>query len=269
MINKEFIENLSYPDFVGFINQWNVLPGAYDTINRWAIFGHVNSSSKILQFACTTGFQSRELALLTGCSAVGVDISASSIEMARWNAEQYAPNANLNYINTDAINFESNEKFTHVAVGAGLKFFQKPELAMSQCLSLLKDGGYILASPFWIINPIPEKVLKAASSVFGIEPTCTGYDEVMNLYRGLDVVYEQHFDLRIEPEEEIEKYCDATINRTSVIRNITDPDVLLVMKNRLRDIRKMSNQLRSYQKYSVLVLRYREKNYPNRYVELF
>jgi hypothetical protein len=41
------------------------------------------------------------------------------------------------------------------------------------------------------------------------------------------------------------------------------------MYDRLYEIKKMSNDLRPYQMYSVLVLRYRKAVYPNRFVELF
>ena len=37
-ITKEEIENMSYTEFVGFINQWNVLPGAHDTLTKWKFF---------------------------------------------------------------------------------------------------------------------------------------------------------------------------------------------------------------------------------------
>ena len=68
-ITKDFIENLCYPDFVGFINQWNVLPGAHVTLSEWIVHSGINRDSRLLQFACTTGFQSREIAQRTGCVA--------------------------------------------------------------------------------------------------------------------------------------------------------------------------------------------------------
>ncbi len=61
-ITPEFIKQLSYTDFVGFINQWNVLPGSYSTLSKWAIYSRMNKNSRLLEVACTTGFSSRELA---------------------------------------------------------------------------------------------------------------------------------------------------------------------------------------------------------------
>ena len=47
------LNEMSYPDFVGYINQWNVLPGSYVTLSKWATFSHMNANSRILQFACS------------------------------------------------------------------------------------------------------------------------------------------------------------------------------------------------------------------------
>ena len=84
-ITVEKIMKMNYPDFVGYINQWNVLPGAYNTLSKWAMFSRMTEKSKLLQIACTTGFQSRELSILTGCQALGIDLSNNAIEMARYN----------------------------------------------------------------------------------------------------------------------------------------------------------------------------------------
>ena len=50
---------MPYIEFVGFINQWNVLPGAYVTLSKWARFSNLTKTSKILEIACTSGFSSK------------------------------------------------------------------------------------------------------------------------------------------------------------------------------------------------------------------
>ncbi|NJS42097.1 hypothetical protein HC766_07700 [Candidatus Gracilibacteria bacterium] len=71
----KIINNLSYTDFVGEINQWNTLPGSYITLNKWINFSNLNSNSRYLDVACTTGIKSRTISELTGCKTLGVDIS--------------------------------------------------------------------------------------------------------------------------------------------------------------------------------------------------
>jgi ubiquinone/menaquinone biosynthesis C-methylase UbiE len=260
---------MSYPDFVGFVNQWNVLPGAYVTINKWAIFGAMTRDSSVLQVACTTGFQSRELSGLTGCRVRAFDISSVAIEMARYNLARYATNANVEYECADCYTFTTEERFTHLMVGAGLRFLPDPIKALGRCITFLAPKAYILASPFWVTAPVPVKIISKAQSIFGITPTIEGYKTVMRLFKDFEIFYEDKNIPVQESETELEEYCSATIERACRIRQIADLSVRKVMYRRLLAIRRMSNELRPYQAYSTLVLRYRQETYPARYVELF
>jgi SAM-dependent methyltransferase len=268
-ITSDFIEKLSYTDFVGFINQWNVLPGSYTTLSKWIAFSRINKNSRILEIACTTGFSSREIATLTGCNGEGFDLSKSSIEMADFNRRKYAPDVDFSYKVADGYNYKPKSKFTHIIIGASLQFFPDPDKMLDLCINMLKDGGYMLASPFYVTRPIPNNLIKRAQSVFGITPTDIPYKQIMRSYNKLEIIYEDHNELISETEEELNYYCKSTIDGASKIRNIKDQKVYGAMYERLFEVKKMSNDLRPYQKYSVLVLRYRKSVYPNRFVELF
>jgi len=263
------IKNLSYADFVGFINQWNVLPGSYNTLSKWAIFSGLNKKSRLLEVACTTGFSSRELALLSGCSGEGFDLSEKSVEMAIYNRKEYAPDIDFSYIVIDGYQYRAKKPFSHIVVGASLGFFPDPQKMLDNCIKILKDGGYILASPFWVTKPIPEPLIEKAKKVFGITPTSVPYKEIMKLYNNLEIVFEERNDLAQETEEELNYYCKCTIDRACKMLKVDNKEIYQVMYDRLYEIKKMSNDLRSFQMYSVLVLRYRKLVYPNRFVELF
>lgn len=263
------IQKMSYTDFVGFINQWNVLPGAYTTLSKWCVFSQLGSSSRILEIACTTGFSSRELSLMSGCHGVAFDISENSVDAAKRNKLLYAPSINVDYCVADGYVFTSEKKFTHIILGAALKFFPQPEKMLKRCIGLLEDGGYILASPFYVEGSMPENLLEKFKNIFGIYPTTESYKEIMQMYRGLEIIYEDRNDLIQETEEELHHYCESTINRVCMEKDIVDDALKSAMYDRLLQIKRMSNELRPYQRYSVLVLRFRKNIYPNRYVELF
>lgn len=268
-ITKDEILKMSYPDFVGFINQWNVLPGAYTTLSKWITYSRLNKNSKLLEVACTTGFSSRELSLLSECEGEAFDFSSKSIEMANYNKNEYAKNSKINYFVQDGYKYKTKNKFTHIVVGASLKFFSNPSKILDICVKSLVDNGYILASPFYVTENIPANLIKKAEKIFGVKPTNNKYKDIMNLYKGLEVIYEDRSTIIKETEEELHHYCKSTIDRAAKIIKSNDNDVYDAMYNRLYDIKKMSNDLRPYQMYSVLVLRYRKKIYPNRFVELF
>ena len=269
IITIEKIQNMSYTDFVGFINQWNVLPGAFNTLSKWKVFSNLKENSKILEIACTTGFSSRELAIMTNCSGKAFDISERSVESAIENKKKYAPNIKIDYFVKDGYKFKSEEKFTHIILGASLKFFPKPEEMLKICLDHLEDGGFILASPFYIKSPIPESLISEFKKIFGITPTTESYKDIIKMYKGLEVIYEERNDLIEETNEELEHYCHSTIERVCKEKGVNDENLYLAMYKKLMEIKMMSNKLRPYQRYSVLVLRYRKNIYPNRYVELF
>ncbi len=268
-ITSEYIKNLSYTDFVGLINQWNVLPGAYVTLSKWVCFSGLNKKSKLLEVACTTGFSSRELALLSGCSGEGFDLSEKSVEMAVYNKGQYAPDIDFSYSVADGYKYKSDKNFTHIVVGASLGFFPDPVKMLDKCINMLEDGGYILASPFYVIKSLPKKLVERAQKIFDITPTDIPYKEIMKSYNKLEIVFEECNNLVQETQEELNYYCKSTINRACEMLDITDEKIYKTMFERLYNIKKMSNDLRPYQMYNTLVLRYRKTIYPNRFVELF
>lgn len=269
-MNIEEINKMSYTDFIGYINQWNVLPGAYVTLSKWKVFGNVTNKSNILELACTSGFSLREMSIITGCSGLGIDISEKSIEAAKKNKSLFAESSNIDYATIDVNMYAPSKKYSHVIAGAALQFFSNPKEIISNIVNkYLMDGGYLLVSPFYTTKEIPKKLVNKAKKVFGIKITTFGYKEAMSLYKGFEIIYEDRCDIIQESSEELEHYCNSTIKRACDSYNISDQNVYKTMYDRLMEIKLMSNELRPYQKYTVLVLRYRNKVYPNRYTEIF
>lgn len=268
-LTVDYINSISYTDFVGLVNQWNVPPGSHATLSKWRVFSQLDSNSRLLEIACTTGFSSRELVLQSGCKGEGIDISEKSVAGANYNKERYAPSVDLSYRVADGYGFTSENKFSHIVVGAALGFFPDPKKMLDHCVGLLKDGGYVLASPFYVVETIPSDLVERAQSVFGITPTQVPYKEIMRHYKDLEVIYEDRNELIQETEEELENYCTSTINRAVEMLDVANGAIKDAMYERLYRIKEMSNDLRPYQRYCTLVLRYRAGVYPNRYVELF
>lgn len=263
------IKTLSYTSFVGLVNQWNVPPGAYNTLSKWRVFGDITTDSNVLEIACTTGFSSRELALATGCKATGIDISADSVEAAKLNQKLYAPKASLSYRTMDATKFDSGEKYSHIILGAALRFFPNPDLALKHFLSLLTPGGSILSCEFYVDNTIPEELVEKARLVFDITVTQQDYKTVMKPYEGLTLLYEDRCIPELETKQELHYYCDSTIEAFARRNPAFATDTLQAMNDRLYDIKKMSNDLRPYQRYNVLIHKRDERIFPHRYTELF
>ncbi len=275
MRNKELysvdeIKNMSYTDFVGFVNQWNVPPGAFVTLNKWRVFGNITKESKLLEIACTTGFSSRELALNTGCSATGIDISKKSVEAAENNHKLYAPEANLKYLVADGHTYSNGEKYTHALVGAALRFFSDPQKALDHITNdLLEDDGLLLSCEFYVEKKIPKTLVEKAKKIFNMTVTQQDYKEVMKVYKGLTLLYEDRNTIEMETDEELEHYTVSSIQKFDKENPGYSKEALKVMHDRLLEIKQMSNELRPYQRYNVLVHKKDSRIYPGRYTELF
>lgn len=237
-ISKEEIKLLSYTDFIALINQTNVPPGSFSTLTKWKNNSNINANSKVLEVACTTGFSINNLVRDTGCRGVGVDISTNSVKQARINAKEMGISELTNFHALDATQFDHEHNFTHVVVGAGLGFFPQPKIMLDKINELFGEEGLLLASPFYTIDEIPAELLRRAKGVFGITPTTARYKEVMALYMGYDILFEDRLVPEMETEEELAHYCDSTISRASEFLNIKDTEVYEALYQRLYDIKK-------------------------------
>lgn len=261
------IKSLSYTEFIGLVNQWNVPPGAYETVNKWVKFSNMNEESNTLEIACTTGFSLREASGFSSCTGVGIDISEKSINRAVDNGEY---NKKIKYMVKDAYDYKPDERFSHIIIGASLRFFDNPVKILEKCCKdFWSDEGYLLSCEFYVNKPVPDNLVDEAYRVFDIEITQVPYKEVMSVYEGLEMIYEDRKKPLSETEKELKYYCKCTIDRAMKDLNITDDSIYQACFDRLYEIKGISNKLRDFQNYNILVHRYRKNLFPNRFVELF
>ena len=269
-ITIDDLKKMSYTEFISFAHQWNIPPGSFVTLNEWAIFSRINKDSRILEIASTTGFSSREIARITGCSAVGIDICPSSVERAIFNQKLYAEDLNLEYICMDACNYKTEKKFTHIILGAALGFFKNPEKMIEKLKGLLEDNGMILVSPYYLKGEkLPKELIEQTKRIIEINPTNFDYYTAIKPYENFEILYESRKDIIPETEDQMKKYSKDTINKACELNGITDKKIIDYMYERMYEIKNICNELHKYFGYSVIVLRYRKDIYPNRYVELF
>lgn len=269
ILNREAVFSLSYTDFVALVNQTNVPPGSYSTLTRWIKNSDIDETSRIVEFASTTGFSILNIAQRTGSTGLGIDISERSVERSKTNAKDMGLSGRISFEHYDATQYPLDNGFTHVIFGAALQFFPSPPDMLKHSLQAFKKEGKILVCPFYVERPVPDSILRDAESVFGITPTNAGYKDVVSIYEGLRIEYEDRLDIYMETEEELAHYCKSTIARLQNTVPTYSEEIIEACYDRLMGIKTMSNQLREYQKYCVMVLGYQSAEYPARYVELF
>ncbi|ABU73963.1 class I SAM-dependent methyltransferase [Vibrio campbellii] len=211
--NRQDVFDLSYTDFVALVNQTNVPPGSYTTLTKWINNSNIDANSRIIEFASTTGFSILNIAESTNASGLGIDISEQSILRANANAKNMNLDQYVTFEHHDATKYSLNGGFTHAIFGAALQFFPSPKDMLQHSLKAFDKNGKVLVCPFYVNKQIPSSVLRDAESVFGITPTTEKYKEVVSIYEGLRVEYEDRLDIYMETERELAHYCKSTIDR--------------------------------------------------------
>lgn len=268
-LTPELVRSMSYTDFVALINQTNVPPGAHVALTKWILGSGLGKDADLLEVACTTGFNSRELAQRTGCKVTGFDLSEDSVKVAQFNHQWHAPEIDATYFQADGMVWQPSQRYSHIVVGASLGFFPDPSKAAERVTGWLEDGGFLLAGAFYANDPLPAELEAKRRSYFGLVTPMRDYRHERNLFRGLEMLYEDKQSSEPETPGELAHYCMSTIDRACVLGGVEDEEVRDAMYARLLDVKTVANELRAASNYATLVMRYKASVYPARYTELF
>lgn len=135
------------PGMEGFIATWYARQTAKDmdrfkdTARR--IAPHLGAPSCVLEIAPGPGYLAIELAKLTGCRMVGVDISRTFIRIANENARKAG--VDIAFDHGDAADLPlPDDGFDFVVCTAAFKNFARPLEALNEMHRVLKPGGTAL-----------------------------------------------------------------------------------------------------------------------------
>ena len=135
------------PGMEGFIASWYARQTAKDmdrfkeTAQRVA--AHVGPRSCVLEIAPGPGYLSIELAKLTGCRMVGVDISRTFVRIANENARKAGVDIAFDHGDAADLPLPANG-FDFVVCTAAFKNFSRPLAALDEMHRVLKPGGTAL-----------------------------------------------------------------------------------------------------------------------------
>lgn len=131
----------------GFIANWYARQTAKDmdrfkeTARRVA--AHVGPRSRVLEIAPGPGYLAIELAKLTGCRMVGVDISRTFVRIANENARKAGVDIAFDHGDAADLPLPANG-FDFVVCTAAFKNFTRPLAALDEMYRVLKPGGIAL-----------------------------------------------------------------------------------------------------------------------------
>jgi len=131
----------------GFIASWYARQTAKD-MDRFKSLAlrlapQIGRDSRVLEIAPGPGYLAIELAKLTSCRMVGVDISRTFVRIATANAEKAG--VNIAFDEGDAADLDlPSGVFDFVVCCAAFKNFTRPLAALDEMYRVLKEGGTAL-----------------------------------------------------------------------------------------------------------------------------
>ena len=166
----EQIKNMDYSSFVGLINERNRPSGGIKTVHTVAVNAFINKNKKVLEIGSNTGFTSVNLALLTGCEVVGIDINPESVKKATEYALKMGVQDKVKFICASAskLPFEDNT-FDMVWASNVTSFISDKNLAIEEYSRVLKVGGTLAVIPIYYRSKVPADIVKGVSEAIGTE----------------------------------------------------------------------------------------------------
>lgn len=251
----DHIKRLSYPDFVAFLGQKNSPPGGMTTLKKWMDFSKITSSSHLLDLACSSGFSSRNIILTVQCKAIGIDVCSSAIQIAQKEAKESHIDKFVTYHVADAcyLPFEPKQ-FSHILGGCNFAFISDRERCLKECQRVLIPEGKLCIANFFYEEKPPENLLDQVYEMIGFRPSSDwNYDWWKSFYsRQFSLEKEEILPLPVQTEQQLRQNVEQAIHSSATL-SAHNEEVKKVCYDRLLQIRKVLNQHRKYQKFSLSI----------------
>lgn len=257
MITSTQIKKMKYVDFMALIGETNQSPGGKDSIRILVQNTFLKSNSYVLDVGCNTGFVSFEIANLTNCKVVGIDISEKMINRANQFLLNYYPNlkgrVNFKKIDATKMPFPDNT-FDLVVSGGSTAFIKDIPKAIKEYVRVVKPWGFIGDINFYYHTSPPTSLIKKLNELMEIKIRGWGIEYWENNYKktNLEFFYTYKGIMKPVPRSKILNYVDYLLEN----KNWSE-EVKKVAKKRLIDIYDLFNENHKYLGYCLFILRKR------------
>lgn len=194
------LNNVKAEDFVPACDRWDRYMLAHSGIQ---------TDSNVLEVACGKGNASLWIAKQTGCAVTGIDLSGSSIDIAKNKAAEY-PDLQVKFQKESATNLPfADHSFTHAWSQAALYHIYQRKHALAEVYRVLEAGGIFLFDDF--TTPKPEISADARKYVYDrllFEPTFN-VDVYTHTLQELGFTILEHLDISQHLEKSYELVAES------------------------------------------------------------
>ncbi len=261
------IENMSYVDLLAYMGESNLPPGGFAGISNLVDFCHIHERSRVLHVGSSAGFLSRELARITGCSVVGVDISEKMVESAKKNAADEGLANQCSYICKDICLYESNNPYDVVLTGGSMAFIRDHEKALDSMVSNVKPYGFVGLCELSYHKSPPEELRDRIASIICNdvpEYSLNYWSDLASSHKGLHLWKTDMRPAGSASESNLDSYCTRMSEWAARGWSSAAKEALA---SRIRDYMKPFNENMAYLTAITLVYRFiPEENEPLLYI---
>jgi len=254
-ITKEKIKKMGYVDLMAFLGEVNRPPGAKNSIRLVVQNCLITKNSKVLDIGCNTGYVSFQIAHLTKCTVIGIDINKNMIKVAEKIRKKDPFGHLIKFKVADAENLPfRDETFEVVISGGSTAFINDKVKAINEYKRVLKQWGFIADINFFYRIKPPTSLLKRLTSILEVEIRPWDINYWINLYEQCDLEKYFIYTSHIKPvsQKEIKNYCSVMAKEKNLPKEIETE-----LENKLTKIMGVFNENHKYLDYGIFILRKR------------
>jgi len=155
----EELEELSYYDFMGYMDVPFFNIGGVGSIDRLAELCEIRENSKVLVVGCGTGGNSVYLAQAYGCHITGIDIAENMIQKAQLRAEGLNLTDRVIFQLGDAYHLQFPSNSFDVVLTVFVSQFLDKLRAFPEFVRVMKNGGHLGINEMYKADEIPHEAI--------------------------------------------------------------------------------------------------------------
>ena len=157
--SPEELEELSYYDFMGYMDVPFFNIGGVGSIDRLAELCEIRENSKVLAVGCGTGGNSCYLAQTYGCHITGIDVAEHMIQKAQLRAEELNLTDRVIFQLGDAYNLQFPPDSFDVVLTVFVSQFLDKERVFPKFVRVMKNGGSLGINEMYKADEIPPEAI--------------------------------------------------------------------------------------------------------------